>query len=405
MSFTYRLSTSPASVQRDYALLRAPSTSFRPFQGLTDDVSEASEEDTDSFEGDSEQEQDQGDQDAQQGGRKILSQQRHHQRGRDHTDNRISVASQWSNNEHGAVDDAEGMEAVGSPQSSKRRRSSHQLRSPGTAPLHGGHRRMSSGADGVDHKDLASRARGLLLGGEARPPPVELYGEALQSSQQHSEASSANVLSPRSPSPHLLDNAAPPTTATPPTLQLPPSAVPSLSAPTGPAQPPAYGVQAGAPAWPLAGQTPLPAREDIARTIEEINQDAIKAGRSGIIDTDVEAAVSPVSPFVAANERAPLLANGSGPGASGIVSGYGATAPGTPGLVPPVLPSVAGIGAPMREVKTLMQYSLPIWGTHLLELSLNVVTVFSLGHLGTTELGAASLASMTANVTGFSILS
>lgn len=58
-----------------------------------------------------------------------------------------------------------------------------------------------------------------------------------------------------------------------------------------------------------------------------------------------------------------------------------------------------------RELWILTKYSLPVWGTHLLELSLNVVSVFSIGHLGTTQLAAASLSSMTANVTAFSLLS
>lgn len=60
---------------------------------------------------------------------------------------------------------------------------------------------------------------------------------------------------------------------------------------------------------------------------------------------------------------------------------------------------------PRRELIILTQYSLPVWGTHLLELSLNVVSVFSIGHLGTIQLAAASLSSMTANVTAFSLLS
>ncbi|CAO1637014.1 unnamed protein product [Parajaminaea phylloscopi] len=58
-----------------------------------------------------------------------------------------------------------------------------------------------------------------------------------------------------------------------------------------------------------------------------------------------------------------------------------------------------------RELTVLTKYSLPVWGTHLLELSLNVVSVFSIGHLGTIQLAAASLSSMTANVTAFSLLS
>ena len=57
-----------------------------------------------------------------------------------------------------------------------------------------------------------------------------------------------------------------------------------------------------------------------------------------------------------------------------------------------------------REIRILIKYLIPTWGTHILELSLNIVSVFSLGHLGVNELAAASLSSMTANVTGYSIL-
>ncbi|MCO5565376.1 hypothetical protein L7F22_019049 [Adiantum nelumboides] len=57
-----------------------------------------------------------------------------------------------------------------------------------------------------------------------------------------------------------------------------------------------------------------------------------------------------------------------------------------------------------RELAVLIRFSIPIWLCHLLELSLNVVSVFSLGHLGTNELAAASLSSMTANVVGYSVL-
>ncbi|EST07236.1 Multi antimicrobial extrusion protein [Kalmanozyma brasiliensis GHG001] len=58
-----------------------------------------------------------------------------------------------------------------------------------------------------------------------------------------------------------------------------------------------------------------------------------------------------------------------------------------------------------REARVLTGYTIPIFATHLLELSLSVASVFSLGHLGTVELAAASLSSMTANVSGFSVLS
>lgn len=46
--------------------------------------------------------------------------------------------------------------------------------------------------------------------------------------------------------------------------------------------------------------------------------------------------------------------------------------------------SIPGPGAATEEAKTLGWYTLPILGTHLLELSLSVVVVFAIGHLGTT---------------------
>ncbi|KAL4398846.1 ethionine resistance protein [Malassezia pachydermatis] len=61
---------------------------------------------------------------------------------------------------------------------------------------------------------------------------------------------------------------------------------------------------------------------------------------------------------------------------------------------------------PLRhEIKALLRFTMPICATHILELSLSVVSVLSLGHLGTVELASASLAGMTANVTGFSVIS
>lgn len=56
------------------------------------------------------------------------------------------------------------------------------------------------------------------------------------------------------------------------------------------------------------------------------------------------------------------------------------------------------------EAKLLAKYSAPILGTHILEFSLMVSTVVSTGHLSTNSLAAASLASMTTNVTALSII-
>ncbi|KAL2200571.1 mate-domain-containing protein [Corynascus similis CBS 632.67] len=52
-----------------------------------------------------------------------------------------------------------------------------------------------------------------------------------------------------------------------------------------------------------------------------------------------------------------------------------------------------------REAKTIAVYSRSLIVTFLLQYSLNVASIFAVGRLGTLELGAVSLASMTANIT------
>jgi MATE family multidrug resistance protein len=56
-----------------------------------------------------------------------------------------------------------------------------------------------------------------------------------------------------------------------------------------------------------------------------------------------------------------------------------------------------------REAKTIIRYSSPLIVTFILQYSLTVASIFTVGHLGTTELGAVSLASMTANISGYAI--
>ncbi|KAF9525724.1 MATE efflux family protein [Crepidotus variabilis] len=56
------------------------------------------------------------------------------------------------------------------------------------------------------------------------------------------------------------------------------------------------------------------------------------------------------------------------------------------------------------ELCILVRYAFPIFGTHILEYSLVVVSVVSIGHISTTALAAISLGSMTASVSGFSII-
>ncbi|KAF7318306.1 RNA helicase [Mycena chlorophos] len=56
------------------------------------------------------------------------------------------------------------------------------------------------------------------------------------------------------------------------------------------------------------------------------------------------------------------------------------------------------------ELRILTKYSLPVFGTHLLEYSLVMAPVLSIGHLSTTALAGITLGSMTGSVSGFSIL-
>lgn len=56
-----------------------------------------------------------------------------------------------------------------------------------------------------------------------------------------------------------------------------------------------------------------------------------------------------------------------------------------------------------REAKTLAKYSGPLIITFVLQTSLTLTSVFTVGHIGKNELGAVSLGAMTANITGYSV--
>ncbi|KAF2658826.1 MATE efflux family protein [Lophiostoma macrostomum CBS 122681] len=56
-----------------------------------------------------------------------------------------------------------------------------------------------------------------------------------------------------------------------------------------------------------------------------------------------------------------------------------------------------------QEAKLLLKYSVPLTITYLLQYSFSLVTIFVVGHIGTDELGAVSLATMTANITGYAV--
>ncbi|KAI0819458.1 MATE efflux family protein [Trametes gibbosa] len=57
-----------------------------------------------------------------------------------------------------------------------------------------------------------------------------------------------------------------------------------------------------------------------------------------------------------------------------------------------------------EEAFILAKYTLPVFLTHLFEYSLVIASVISIGHLSTTALAASTLGSMTASVSGFSII-
>lgn len=57
-----------------------------------------------------------------------------------------------------------------------------------------------------------------------------------------------------------------------------------------------------------------------------------------------------------------------------------------------------------NETKTLLRYSVPLIVGFFLQYSLTVASVFSVGRLGSSELAAVSLSSMTANISGYAII-
>ncbi|KAL1941520.1 hypothetical protein VTO73DRAFT_6959 [Trametes versicolor] len=57
-----------------------------------------------------------------------------------------------------------------------------------------------------------------------------------------------------------------------------------------------------------------------------------------------------------------------------------------------------------EEARILTKYTVPVFLTHLFEYSLVIASVISIGHLSTTALAASTLGSMTASVSGFSII-
>ncbi|KAM5441484.1 hypothetical protein MferCBS31731_003555 [Microsporum ferrugineum] len=56
-----------------------------------------------------------------------------------------------------------------------------------------------------------------------------------------------------------------------------------------------------------------------------------------------------------------------------------------------------------REAKVLVEYSAPLILSFVLQYSLTIASIFTVGHLGKVQLAAVSLASMTANISGYAV--
>jgi MATE family multidrug resistance protein len=56
-----------------------------------------------------------------------------------------------------------------------------------------------------------------------------------------------------------------------------------------------------------------------------------------------------------------------------------------------------------REAQTCWNYAWPLMITYILQNSLTLTSVFTVGHIGKNELGAISLGAMTANITGYAV--
>lgn len=76
----------------------------------------------------------------------------------------------------------------------------------------------------------------------------------------------------------------------------------------------------------------------------------------------------------------------------------------TPKPLQKIFTAGATVNASKKELAILTWYMIPIFLTHLLEYSLLLATIVSVGHLGTAELAASSLGSMTTNVCALSLI-
>ncbi|KAF6749045.1 mate-domain-containing protein [Ephemerocybe angulata] len=98
------------------------------------------------------------------------------------------------------------------------------------------------------------------------------------------------------------------------------------------------------------------------------------------------------SPKVFPSEHTPLLSTPRNPH---IQDGINET---------PSHDNVSSMAMFWEELPTLTEAAVPLFATQLLQFTMIIVPVVSIGHMSTTALAGISLGSMTANVTGFSVI-
>lgn len=243
-------------------------------------------------------------------------------------------------------------------------------------PGGGSYSRRSShlGAGTPGRSGTSRRYREMFLGGEPNPPPLEQVQQQYLS--QHFPPGQHFVGSPPSAASFGAHRS-------------------NVSAPIRRSSSHSRLHSAPQRRWSRSSNEVVPRQADVAQVKNQLR-------RSSVVSADIERAPSQ------ANERTPLVTGTSNGhdrasyasvpiAASAEANGSGLSARSERDTRPEPEESIAssddeslvqaipGPGAAREEATTLAWYTLPILGTHLLELSLSVVTVFAIGHLGTTR--------------------
>lgn len=213
---------------------------------------------------------------------------------------------------------------------------------------------------------LASRYRDLILGGEPIPPPIEQVQQHYL--QQHSIQDHAENLPPSGGVLRMSFN---------PELALVREDGLAFTRELALTRPQSD-LKTLERTWTSASAV-VPRMADVAQVIEELHL-------QGAAPTDEE------SPSYSLNERFSLLSarpmSYAATGHSGLT--VRTAVPGDHGqasyisMIPAPAPTLPGPKAAKQEFFTLLSYTLPVWATHVLELSINTITVLVISHIGTT---------------------